>query len=124
MSSFNGIVSGALRGERLQPEDALALASCDDLELLSAAAGRLRDQGHGPRVSYSPKVFIPADQLCATTYCCTFFPDAEKTLAPYLSPDQVLAIARRRRGELPRRCSLGDQASCAHATARWRWQGR
>ena len=64
MSSFNGIVSTVLRGDRLQPDEALALASCKDLELLSAAAGRLRDQGHGPRVSYSPKVFIPLTQLC------------------------------------------------------------
>ena len=121
MSNFNGIVSSALRGDRLQPDEALALASCDDLELLSAAAGRLRDQGHGPRVSYSPKVFIPLTQLCRDVcHYCTFAQTPKKLEAPYLSPDQVLDIARAgaEAGCHEALFTLGDKPELRYATAR------
>lgn len=125
MSRFNGIISGLLRGahhgDPLQPDDALALASCDDLELLSAAAGRLRDQGHGPRVSYSPKVFIPLTQLCRDVcHYCTFAQTPKKLEAPYLSPDQVLAIARAgaAAGCHEALFTLGDKPELRYATAR------
>ena len=121
MSGFNGIVSTALRGDRLQPDEALALASCDDLELLGAAAGRLRDQGHGPRVSYSPKVFIPLTQLCRDVcHYCTFAQTPKKLEAPYLSPEQVLAIARAgaAAGCHEALFTLGDKPELRYATAR------
>ncbi|RPH98255.1 MAG: 7,8-didemethyl-8-hydroxy-5-deazariboflavin synthase subunit CofH [Lysobacterales bacterium] len=125
MSGFNGIVSGALSsalgGARLQPEDALALASCDDLGLLSAAAGRLRDQAHGPRVSYSPKVFIPLTQLCRDVcHYCTFAQTPKKLEAPYLVPEQVLAIARAgaAAGCHEALFTLGDKPELRYATAR------
>jgi FO synthase len=125
MSRFNGIISGALSGDlggdRLQPDEALALASCDDLELLSAAAGRLRDQGHGPRVSYSPKVFIPLTQLCRDVcHYCTFAQTPKRLEAPYLSPDQVLDIARAgaEAGCHEALFTLGDKPELRYATAR------
>ena len=82
MNRVSGIISAALRGERVAPDAALALATCDDLGLLSAAAGRLRDQGHGSRISYSPKVFIPLTQLCRDVcHYCTFAQTPKKLAA-------------------------------------------
>jgi FO synthase len=63
--------------------------------LLSRAVA-IRDEHHGSRITYSPKVFIPLTQLCRDR-CgyCTFAHAPARVPAPYLSPDQVLAIARR-----------------------------
>ena len=60
-----------------------------------AAAAALRDQGHGRLISYSRKVFIPLTHLCRDVcHYCTFA-HAPRTGEPaYLSPEQVLAIAR------------------------------
>ncbi|MDQ3306123.1 MAG: 5-amino-6-(D-ribitylamino)uracil--L-tyrosine 4-hydroxyphenyl transferase CofH [Actinomycetota bacterium] len=62
--------------------------------LLHLAAGA-RDQTHGRRVTWSPKVFIPLTQLCRDR-CgyCTFAQAPARAAAPYLSPEQVLDIAR------------------------------
>jgi FO synthase len=121
MNRVSGIISAALRGERVAPDAALALATCDDLGLLSAAAGRLRDQGHGSRISYSPKVFIPLTQLCRDVcHYCTFAQTPKKLAAPYLSPDQVLAIARAgaAAGCHEALFTLGDKPELRYATAR------
>jgi FO synthase len=61
-------------------------------ELMQTAAA-LRDQGHGRLISYSRKVFIPLTKLCRDVcHYCTF---AERPRgSAYLSPDEVLAIAR------------------------------
>ena len=63
---------------------------------LLAAARDVRDRAHGTRVTYSPKVFIPLTMLCrdACGYC-TFAQPPARLAAAYLSPDEVLAIARR-----------------------------
>ena len=49
----------------------------------------------GHRVTYSPKVFIPLTMLCRDR-CgyCTFAKPPARLQAPYLDPDEVLAIAR------------------------------
>ena len=72
--------------------DTIAHASL--AELMRAAAS-LRDQGHGPIVSYSRKVFIPLTKLCRDVcHYCTFAQRPRAGHAAYLSPDEVLAIAR------------------------------
>ena len=43
---------------------ALALADETDLAALMSRAAALRDEAHGPRISYSRKIFIPLTQLC------------------------------------------------------------
>ena len=59
------------------------------------AAGRLRDEGHGRHVSYSRKVFIPLTHLCRDVcHYCTFAERPRAGRRAYLSPDEVLAIAR------------------------------
>jgi FO synthase len=61
---------------------------------LMARAARIRDDAHGTRVTYSPKVFIPLTMLCRDK-CgyCTFAKAPARLESPYLSPDEVLAIA-------------------------------
>ena len=62
---------------------------------LTVEAAALRDFGHGRLISYSRKVFIPLTKLCRDVcHYCTFaeVPRAGKPV--YLSPDEVLAIAR------------------------------
>jgi FO synthase len=56
----------------ISPDDARRLLSAPTDELV-AAAGRLRDEHHGNRITYSPKVFIPLTMLCRDR-CgyCTF----------------------------------------------------
>lgn len=62
---------------------------------LMAQAAAVREAFRGSVITYSPKVFIPL-----TTYCrdqcgyCTFVQAPGSSTARYLSPDQVLAIAR------------------------------
>jgi FO synthase len=73
---------------------ASSLASLPLTELL-AKAGERRNALFGSRVTYSPKVFIPLTMLCRDT-CgyCTFAQPPARLENPYLSPEQVLAIAR------------------------------
>ena len=60
-------------GQRLDRADPASLADCVDLDALMELAGSLRDRGHGNRVSYSRKVFIPLTQLCRDScHYCTF----------------------------------------------------
>src|SRR5689334_23798616 len=58
-------------------------------------AAALRDHAHGSRITFSPKVFIPLTMLCRDR-CgyCTFAKPPARLDAPYLSIDEVLAIAR------------------------------
>jgi FO synthase len=62
---------------------------------LAAEARRIRDEAFGTVVTYSPKVFIPLTMLCRDK-CgyCTFAQPPARLDAPYLSPEQVLEIAR------------------------------
>jgi 7,8-didemethyl-8-hydroxy-5-deazariboflavin synthase CofH subunit/7,8-didemethyl-8-hydroxy-5-deazariboflavin synthase CofG subunit len=69
----------------------LLSTSLDDL---TALARVVRDGAHGRRVTYSPKVFIPLTMLCRDK-CgyCTFAKAPARVTAPYLLPEEVLAIA-------------------------------
>ena len=71
------------------------MARRQKLENLLDEASQLRDAGHGRLISYSRKVFIPLTHLCRDV-CryCTFAPPPREGESAYLSPDQVLAIAR------------------------------
>src|SRR6478735_10289911 len=65
------------------------------LNALLAEARSRRDRQSGTRVTYSPKVFIPLTMLCRDK-CgyCTFAQPPARLEAPFLSPGQVLALAR------------------------------
>ena len=64
------------------------------LSELTAQARRIRDDSFGSVVTWSPKVFIPLTMLCRDK-CgyCTFAQPPARLDAPYLSPEEVLAIA-------------------------------
>ncbi len=61
---------------------------------LRARAAAVRDETHGTRVTFSPKVFVPLTMLCRDR-CgyCTFAKPPARLQAPYLTPDEVVAIA-------------------------------
>ena len=66
-----------------------------DLSELIARAGLLRDQGHDTIQTFSPKVFIPLTKLCRDVcHYCTFAKPPRGGEPAYLSPDEVLSIAR------------------------------
>jgi FO synthase len=73
----------------------------EDLDRLCAVASRVRDAGLAAigrpnTVTYSRKVFIPLTRLCRDRcHYCTFATTPGRLPAPYLSPDEVLDIARR-----------------------------
>jgi FO synthase len=95
MTGFRNVLEQAAAGAALGDEAALALADCDDLAALMEIAALLRDQGHGARVSYSRKVFIPLTRLCRDC-CryCTFAHAPRRGERAYLTPEEVLAIAQ------------------------------
>ena len=87
----------ALSGRALSRADAVGLMACpdEDLAALCAAARVVRAEGKGRTVSFSPKVFIPLTRLCRDT-CgyCTFRTDPRTDPRLYMTPEQVLAVAR------------------------------
>jgi FO synthase len=87
------------------PRDEIERWAAAPLPELMAEAARLRDLAHGNIVSYSRKVFIPLTRLCRDT-CryCTFVRGPRGVTSAYLSPDDVLAIAR-----------AGEAAGCQEA---------
>ncbi len=100
---------------------ALALAGCEDLAAMMATAAALRDRGHGANVSYSRKVFIPLTKLCRDScHYCTFAQPPRRAAAAYLTPDEVLAIARAgaRAGCREALFTLGDKPELRYGAAR------
>src|ERR1019366_4820587 len=93
-------------------EDALLLMREAPLDILLQTAAAVRDRSKGRTVSYSKKVFIPLTHLCRD-YCgyCTFRADPQAGVQPYMTPDDVLAVAEagRKAGCKEALFSLGDQ---------------
>jgi FO synthase len=81
-------------GNRISSAEALSLLQ-QAPETLFKRATELRDYGHGRNLSYSRKVFIPLTQLCRDVcHYCTFAKAPKRLDQPYLTPEQVLNIAR------------------------------
>ncbi len=101
-----------IEGRGLSREDALALMEEAPLLALLETAASVRDRFKGCSVSYSRKVFIPLTHLCRD-YCgyCTFRADPQAGVQPYMSPEDVLAVAEagRSAGCKEALFSLGDQ---------------
>src|SRR5215469_10896320 len=101
-SSLRRALARARDGKSLdQAEAALLLhARGDDLTALLGHAGRVRDSGLAASgrpgvITYSRKVFIPLTRLCRDRCAyCTFVTVPGRLPAPFLTPDEVLAIAR------------------------------
>ena len=80
--------------------EVLLHARGDALADLSASAGRVRDAGLAAAgrpgvVTYSRKVFVPLTRLCRDRcHYCTFATVPSRVPSAYLSPDEVLDVAR------------------------------
>ncbi|MFO0996709.1 MAG: 5-amino-6-(D-ribitylamino)uracil--L-tyrosine 4-hydroxyphenyl transferase CofH [Alphaproteobacteria bacterium] len=95
MTDARSIIEHAREGKRPTATEALALAGYADLPHLMAVAESLTLDGHGGRVGYSRKVFIPLTRLCRDVcHYCTFATPPRRGERAYLSPEEVLAIAR------------------------------
>jgi FO synthase len=115
------ILAQARAERRLPAADALALADCADLRPLMEVAAALRDAAHSSLVSYSRKVFIPLTQLCRDVcHYCTFAHPPRPGEPVYLSPEQVVEIARAgaRAGCHEALFTLGDKPELRYAAAR------
>ena len=112
-------------GKALDADEAATLlhARGEDLTTLLTYAGRTRDAGLESAgrpgvITYSRKVFIPLTRLCRDRCAyCTFVTVPGRLDSMYLSPDEVLAIARdgAALGCKEALFTLGDQPE-----ARWR----
>jgi FO synthase len=102
-SAMRRALARARDGKALDQDEATVLlhARDDDLQALLGYAARARDAGLAAAgrpgvITYSRKVFIPLTRLCRDR-CgyCTFATVPGRLPAPFLSPDEVLDIARR-----------------------------
>src|SRR5919197_3381067 len=123
--------SHLLRRALLRADQGKAL-STDDLEALLSArgnalddvlgiAGRLRDLVHGKTVTYSRKVFVPLTMLCRDhCHYCTFAKPPAKLEKPFLTPEEVVAIAEagRKLGCKEALFTLGDKPEERYPFAR------
>ncbi|MFI7450826.1 bifunctional FO biosynthesis protein CofGH [Nonomuraea sp. NPDC049714] len=101
-SAFRRALARARDGKTLDVAEATVLlhARGEHLDTLLDHASRVRDAGlkavgREGIITYSRKVFIPLTRLCRDR-CgyCTFATAPHKLDAPFLSPDEVLEIAR------------------------------
>jgi FO synthase len=101
-TALRRVLARARDGKALDRAEAATLlhARGDDLATLLTYAARTRDAGLTAAgrpgvITYSRKVFIPLTRLCRDR-CgyCTFATVPGRLDSPYLSPDEVLAIAR------------------------------
>jgi len=89
-------------------------------ELMRQAAAK-RDATYGRLISYSRKVFIPLTKLCRDVcHYCTFAERPSTLPSAYLSPDEVLAIARagQAAGCTEALFTLGDKPELRYSAAR------
>ena len=108
---------------RCRPDEieSLLAARGPDLERLMSLASHLRELGHGGTVTYSRKVFVPLTMLCRDhCHYCTFAKPPAKLERPFLSPEEVVAIAEagRRLGCKEALFTLGDRPEERYPAAR------
>ena len=91
------------------------------LEALMTRAAVLRDRGHGQRISFSRKVFIPLTRLCRDVcHYCTFATTPSRLDKPFMTPDEVLSLARQGAAAGCREAlfTLGDKPELRYPVAR------
>ncbi|WP_417518618.1 5-amino-6-(D-ribitylamino)uracil--L-tyrosine 4-hydroxyphenyl transferase CofH [Minwuia sp.] len=91
---MSNLIASILAGTRPTPAQARELLDTP-LDRMLTAAATLRDAGHGDVMTYSRKVFIPLTHLCRDVcHYCTFAEPPKKGEPAYMTPEQVLEIAR------------------------------
>jgi FO synthase len=89
-------------------------------DLMEVAAG-LRDLGHGGTITYSRKVFVPLTMLCRDhCHYCTFAKPPARLDSPFLTPEQVVAVAEAGRKQQCKEAlfTLGDKPEDRYPVAR------
>jgi FO synthase len=113
----------ARTGKALSVDEAEALLAARGgaLDELLGIAADIRDRGHGRTITYSRKVFIPLTMLCRDhCHYCTFAKPPAKLDAPFLTPEQVVAIAEAGRRQECKEAlfTLGDRPEERYPEAR------
>ena len=122
-SGLRRALARAHDGKTLSVDEATWLLSArgSALELLTGVAARVRDGAFGSAVTYSRKVFIPLTHLCRDS-CgyCTFAWPPKGDLPAFLSPEQVLEVARagQAAGCKEALFTLGDKPELRYPAAR------
>jgi len=91
------------------------------LDELCSQARRLRADGHGTLVTYSPKVFVPLTKLCRDVcHYCTFARPPRRGERAYMTVEEVLDVARAgaRAGCCEALFTLGDKPEQRYRAAR------
>jgi FO synthase len=91
------------------------------LEELMSVASSLRELGHGRVITYSRKVFVPLTMLCRDVcHYCTFAKPPAGLESPFLSPEEVVAVAEagRAAGCKEALFTLGDRPEERYPVAR------
>jgi FO synthase len=121
MAEQESQVNGEMVARLEDAEAILSLLEAKPLAELMAEAEALTLAGHGTRVSYSRKVFIPLTKLCRDVcHYCTFATTPARAGAAYMTREQVLEIARAGAAMGCREAlfTLGDQPEARYAAAR------
>jgi FO synthase len=113
----------AADGKSLSLDEAATLmdARGDVLRDVLDVASALRVKGHGNVITYSRKVFIPLTMLCRDVcHYCTFAKPPARLDAPYLIPEEVVAVAAGggRAGCKEALFTLGDKPEDRYPVAR------
>ncbi len=117
------LLQTALEGQGLTDDQAYALdgPNAPAVGELCTAASTLRDMGKGNVITFSPKVFIPLTHLCRD-FCgyCTFRHSPQTAPSLYMSPEEVLAVARagQRMGCTEALFTLGERPEQRYPEAR------
>ncbi|MBT8442809.1 MAG: 7,8-didemethyl-8-hydroxy-5-deazariboflavin synthase CofG, partial [Gammaproteobacteria bacterium] len=97
------------------------LGERSDLPDLMQSAAAIRDEGFDDVVTYSPKVFIPLTELCRDVcHYCTYAKTPRRVEQAYMTPAQVLDVARAGRDAGCREAlfTLGDKPELRYRAAR------
>ena len=124
-NSIDAILDKALAGGALSREDGYRLAAADgpgETAALLSAATALNDRARPERcATYSRKVFLPLTNLCRDR-CgyCAFVKGPRQRAAHTMTPDEVVAVARRgaELGCKEALLSLGDHPEARHPEMR------
>jgi FO synthase len=94
-TSLSALLHAVETGNRPDAAQALAILPEAPASELLPVAESLTLRGFGTTVTYSRKVFIPLTHLCRDVcHYCTFAQAPRELANAYLTPDEVLAIAR------------------------------
>jgi FO synthase len=118
---FSEMMAATRMGARLDDADELRLAGCDDLNLLMETAAAIRDDGFGPLITYSRKVFLPLTHLCRDVcHYCTFAQAPRNLTKAFMTIEEVVAVAREgaAMGCKEALFTLGDQPEARYRLAR------